>query len=401
MKPKRDSNRKSCVLAVTSSLSLQFVRPLAGHLAERGWTVDVVASFDDKRTPLQNSPWREHNLQMVRKPSPCKDSASFLRWVVLLSQLRPAVLVAGTPKAALLALIASKLLGIRHRVLLLHGLRAETASSWSRVLLVLFERITAKSATRIIAVSRSLAERYAAGGFSPPEKMAILGKGSAVGIDESLFEPFLDITKQRSVRHHTLSGLGLDPEKITFGYVGRMTHDKGISQLVEALKLMAAKGHQTQCLFVGEAEDSDILGDLRFLPQARAVPWTADIGSIYCCIDVLCLPSFREGMPTVVLEAAMMGVPTIGARSTGIVDAIRHGKTGLIVDQRDPALLAEAMARLAKEKRLRDTLGTNAQRYARAHFAQSDVLSRYGRYLEKLVNTTHLESAGLIQRGAP
>lgn len=390
MKPERDNERKSCVLGVTSSLSLQFVRPLAGYLNERGWKVDVVASFDDHKTLLRNSPWREHNLQMVREPSPRKDSASFVRWVVLLAQLRPAVLVAGTPKAALLALIAAKFLGIRHRVLLLHGLRAETASSWSRVLLVLLERMSAKSATRIIAVSPSLAEKYAAGGFSPLEEIDVLGSGSAVGIDESLFQHFQNTTKRKSVRHHTLSSLGLDPEKITFGYIGRMTHDKGISQLVEALKLMAAKGQKAQCLFVGAAEDSEIPGDLILLPHARAVPWTADIGSIYCGIDVLCLPSFREGMPTVVLEAAMMGVPTIGARSTGIVDAIRHGKTGLLVDQRNPALLAEAMARLAKEKRLRDTLGKNAQRYARAHFAQTDVLKRYGNYLEQLLDTTEV-----------
>lgn len=382
------TERESCVLGVTSSLSLQFVRPLAQNLADRGWTVDVVASFENGRSPLEQPSWREHNLRMVRRPSPLKDSASLARWSVLLSRKRPSVVVMGTPKAALLGLLAARLVGVEHRVLLLHGLRLETSLSWSKVFLVLIERLTAGLATRIIAVSPSLAEKYSTVGFASPGKIDVLGSGSAVGIDSKMFAPFQDTRKRQSVREQAMVGLSLDPKRITFGYIGRITHDKGISDLVAALRRLEAGGHSVQCLFVGEEEEGEkILHGLASIPLARVIPWTSEIGPIYCCIDVLCLPSFREGMPTVALEAAMMQIPTIGARSTGIVDAIQHEKTGLLVEQRDPLSLAEAMLRLAKNPKLRATLGKNAQNYVSKHFDQEDVVARYSKYLEQLVTT--------------
>lgn len=380
------------MLGVTSSLSLQFVRPLASHLAERGWAVDVVASFENGHSPIKQSPWREHNLHMVRRPSPLRDSVSLARWSVLLSRKRPSVVLIGTPKAALLGLLAARLARVEHRVLLLHGLRVETSSSWSKALLFLLERLTARLATRIIAVSPSLAEKYATDGFASPHKIEVLGSGSAVGIDNKLFAPFQGAQKRRRVRQQALIGYGLDPERVTFGYIGRMTHDKGISDLVAALRLLEAQGHPVQCLFVGEVEEKNIHQNLASLPLARAIPWTTEIGPIYCCIDVLCLPSLREGMPTVVLEAAMMAIPTIGYKSTGIVDAIRHEKTGLLVEQKDPNLLAESMLRLATDQKLRAALGKSSQNYASTHFAQEDVLERYGRYLQQLVKTP--EEAG-------
>jgi glycosyltransferase involved in cell wall biosynthesis len=381
------------LLGVTSSRSLQFVRPLARHLTGRGWQVDVVASFDFHEAPCENSPWNEHHLPMTREPSPLNDLRSLAKWVSKVWQLRPTVVVAGTPKAALLLLVVSNLLRIKHRVLLLHGLRLETSSGWRRALLVQLERMTAASATRIIAVSRSLAQKYTDSGFAPLDKVTVLGDGSAVGIDPSIFEPFQDDKNRETVRFQNLNALGLDPRKITFGYIGRMTHDKGIFQLIWALKLMAEKGREPQSLFVGSEEDSKILDDLALLANARAIPWTPEIVPIYCCIDVLCLPSLREGMPTVVLEAAMMGIPTIGTRSTGIVDAVQDGITGLLVDQEDPAKLADRMTLLVNKARLRKALGQNANRYVRTHFTQTDVLRRYGNFLEQLVTAAELGSS--------
>lgn len=359
----------------------------------------MVASYDRDEKPCDNSPWNEHDLAMAREPDPRSDLASLARLFHLLSRLRPSVVVAGTPKAALLMLVVSRLLRIEHRVLLLHGLRLETSSGFSRILLGQFERMTANAATRIIAVSPSLAKKYFESGYAPTEKITVLGNGSAVGIDESIFRPFRDIKNRKAVRNQMLSGFGLDPEEITFGYIGRMTEDKGISQLVDALKVMATNGLEPQCLFVGSEQGNQILEELTSLTKVRAVPWTPEIVPVYCCLDVLCLPSNREGLPTVVLEAAMMDIPTIGARSTGIVDAIQHGVTGLLVDQKDHTMLADAMTRLANETGLRKSLGKNANRYVQTYFAQADVLRRYGDFIEQMLNDAELRSSSVKRRG--
>lgn len=383
----KECEQRTCLMGVTSSISLQFVRPLADYLATRGWEVGVVASFEGSDFPSTDVAWTEHHLRMARGPNLLRDSVSLIHWIFMFRRFRPLIFIAGTPKAGLLGLAAARLCGVRYRVLVLHGLRTETLSSPSSFVLRFFERMTSQAATEVLAVSQSLREKYVLGGFAHESKIRVLGKGSAVGVNETRFEAIREGKTRKQIRAQIHSELGLDPRNVTFGYVGRIARDKGIFHLIEALQILVAKGHRVQCLIVGTEEDRGMLRGVSSLPHARVLPWTADIAPIYCSIDVLCLPSFREGMPTVVLEAALMAIPTIGARSTGIVDAIMDGETGLIVNQKDSDSLAEGMIRLAQNPELRVALGGRAQQHARSHFAEEDVLNQYFNHLDELVNT--------------
>ena len=303
----------------------------------------------------------------------------------LLHKLAPGVVVLGTPKAALLGLVAAKICGFRHRILILHGLRSETATSFAKFLLGFFESVSSFVATEIISVSHSLRQKYIENGHASPTKVRVLGRGSATGVEIERPRSVRNAGQRKKIRARTHFELGLDPSKITFAYVGRITRDKGISFLIEALKVLELQGHSIQFLFVGENEDRHFLEVLTSHDSWRLVPWTANIHLIYASIDAICLPSLREGMPTVVLEAAAAGLPTIGARSTGIVDLIDHERTGLLVEPRDSESLASAILMLAQDPKLRENLGRNAWHYVARHFTQDQVLSRYHLFLEGLV----------------
>jgi glycosyltransferase involved in cell wall biosynthesis len=100
--------------------------------------------------------------------------------------------------------------------------------------------------------------------------------------------------------------------------------------------------------------------------------------------DVFCLPSYREGFGSVVIEAGGCGVPALGSRIYGITDAIVDGETGFLHAAGDHAALAALMIRLAREPALTRQMGQNARRRAEARFAQSRVVQALEEYVLRL-----------------
>jgi glycosyltransferase involved in cell wall biosynthesis len=124
--------------------------------------------------------------------------------------------------------------------------------------------------------------------------------------------------------------------------------------------------------------------------SAGAVPDTAPY---YAMADVLVLPSHREGLPTVVLEAQAAGRPVVGACATGIVDVISDGETGLLFPVGDVAALAGAIARILTDKNLALKLGLAGQEQVKHKFQQQKIWDElYRAYLAVLQKQEPLSS---------
>jgi glycosyltransferase involved in cell wall biosynthesis len=98
-----------------------------------------------------------------------------------------------------------------------------------------------------------------------------------------------------------------------------------------------------------------------------------DIATYYAIADVVVLPSHREGLPTVILEAQAAGKPVVGASATGIVDVVVDGETGLLYPVGDVQALAEALARLITDKALASKLARAGQEQVKRNFQQEQV----------------------------
>jgi glycosyltransferase involved in cell wall biosynthesis len=98
-----------------------------------------------------------------------------------------------------------------------------------------------------------------------------------------------------------------------------------------------------------------------------------DTAPYYALMDILVLPSHREGFPNVVLEAHASGKPVVAARATGVVDAVVDGKTGLLFPVGDAAALADALARLLTDKTLASELGLAGQERIKREFRQERI----------------------------
>jgi glycosyltransferase involved in cell wall biosynthesis len=161
-------------------------------------------------------------------------------------------------------------------------------------------------------------------------------------------------------------------------FVGRLTSDKGIPELMEAFLQLAAQFPDLRLLLVGCFEDEDPLPVatrrcVETHPHVIFAGPVQDTAASYAIADVLVLPSHREGLPTVVLEAQAAGKPVVGASATGIVDLVVDGETGLLFPVGDVPALAEALARLITDKALASKLGLAGQEQVIRKFRQEQI----------------------------
>ncbi len=367
--------RRRIVLAVTSAQSLRLLDGFPSYLAEQGWDVHVVSS---DLPPGRPTGWAAHRLPMRREPSPLFDLVSLGRWVKLLVVLRPDLVVAGTPKAGLLGMLAAALTRTPRRIYLLRGLRLSTETGPRRRVLELLERVAITTATEVQSVSHSLREEVVNLGLAPPQKVTVVANGSSNGV----VLPADDELQVTAARRRAELGL---PERPTIGFVGRMHADKGIATLLSAFA-EAATHSEIQLLLIGPEEPpgylQEPLGELNESVRDH-VTWLGRIDEpapYYRAMDVLTLPSRREGYPNVVLEAAAHGVPTIAWDVTGCRDAVVDGSTGLLLPYGDDRALATAIiGAIAASDRTR-AMGARARERAARDYERRKVWSQLDSY---------------------
>ena len=349
-------------------------------MAEIGWDVHVVAGDTASEGPKDLDGIDVHLVPMKRYPSPLKDLHSLVRWILLLSRVKPAIVVIGTPKASLVGMLAALFCRLPVRVYQLRGLRLQTVSGPARHVLSLVEWITAKSSTKILAVSNSLKNEYCRLGLSDIEKIEVLGLGSSHGVDVDYFHPTRwsvweppELTLKRAK-----SG-----EMPTLGFVGRFSKDKGAQELLQCCQVLLGAGITHTILIIGPLEgDEEALSELKRLNRDIIVTGPLDdVAPYYSLMDLLILPTHREGFPNAVLEAAASGVPAVTTDATGAIDAVIDGQTGTIVPARDGYALGAAVMGLLADPQLLEKMGLNARNWVVSNFDSDRVTKHHTVYL--------------------
>lgn len=357
------------LLAVTVDMTLVFMRGFPEFLVERGWDVHVASTEGPLLDRLRGvAGVTVHPLRMSREPSLLRDLVSLAAWLRLIRTLRPQVVSAGTPKAGLLGSVSGALARVPRRVYHLRGLRLETSSGFARRVYTLTERIAARSATDILAVSRSLRQRAIELGIAPASKIAVLGDGSSNGVDLARFDPSLPAPTDE-----LRASLGLTAGIPVVGFVGRLTADKGVDVLARARAMLASRGIRHQLLVIGGADGADRAQELDLGDDVVFTGRVPDPERYYRLMDVLCLPTLREGFPNVVLEAAASRVPTVTTDATGAVDSVVDGTTGLISKAGSADSLADALQSVIVDAGLRERLAGNALSHVREHFDRTRI----------------------------
>lgn len=359
------------VIIVTSDLSLVFFRGQIVHLRQAGFEVTCICSPGPAQQIARDQGAAVISLPMKRNIAPLKDLRALVRLTFLLRRLRPNIVDAGTPKAGLLGLSAAALARVPHRIYTLHGLRLETTRGLLRGVLTLMERLSCSLAHRIRAVSPSLRERVLELNLTTPQRIYVLGSGSASGVDLETYSR----TTARMVECARLRAvLKIPANAMVLGFVGRITRDKGIHELLAAYTQLRFRWPALRLLLIGEFEvssaaDSDVRCRILDDPQIHQIPSVADLASWYVLMDVLLFPTHREGLGNVSIEAQAMGVPVITTDATGARDSVLHAVTGLIVPVADAAALQGATATLLGDPVMRSKMSEAGRRWVSETFA--------------------------------
>lgn len=215
-------------------------------------------------------------------------------------------------------------------------------------------KLSARLCTRIIVTSRDMRQWWQKTGAEPSRMVLI-----PTGVDTQRFYP---VPQARRL-------LGLPEDEPIVLYVGRLSHEKGVHVLVEALQRASKHISGLRLVLVGEGPFRVHL--LRLVQQLgmdqnvvfRGWVEQQDLPVYYSAADVTVLPSFSEGLPRTMLEAMACGSPFLGTRITGIVDHVQDGETGFLVSPGDVEELAAKLLDILKNKGQAKDVGRRARDY--------------------------------------
>lgn len=355
----------------TAADFIRFLLPVLCYLRQQGAQVTVVCRQGPETSLLASLGVNYVSVPFQRAVSLAQDVVALRLLTTVLRELNPDLVHAHTPKAGLLTMLAlagrTEIVRIYHQ----HGLRYETTTGVRRSVLWSTERLTCALADAVFCVSHSVQARAQADGVLLPGKSRVLGNGSVAGIDLDWFSPGRASNEGMALRNR----LGLGPQALCIAYVGRIAKDKGIADLLRALPLLERV--DIHLLLAGERDVTDPL-DIP-LSRPKRVHFLGplkDTRPVYAISELLILPSYREGLPQVVLEAGAMGIPTVATRVTGVVDAVEDSVTGRLVPPRSPELLAEAIRDLVDDRKRRYRYGDAARKFVENHFPRQPILDR-------------------------
>ncbi len=310
-------------------------------------------------------------LDLVGEISPTHDLATAFQLRKILRRVRPHILHIHSTKAGLVGRMAMSWMIRRPKIIVtVHSfVFDERVGKRRRATTIWAERLLARYADRIIAVSRALRNELVLQMGLPPEKLQVIYNGVV----------FQDLPRPRH-------------EGTVIGTVARLAPQKGVEHFIHAAAVVRKKHPSARFVIIGD-------GPYRFWLETEAervgikdstefTGFRADALSIVAGFDVFVLPSIRETFGLALVEAMSQGVPVVASDTGGIPEIVDHMKTGLLTEPRDPDDIAEKVCRLLDDKGLAEQLGRRGCGFVRSTFTAERMLDEVQALYEEDAQTS-------------
>ncbi|MCL1796504.1 MAG: glycosyltransferase family 4 protein [Clostridia bacterium] len=333
-------------------------------LADKGFDLHIAASpgvLLDKLAKRDRI--TVHPIEITRYPSPLCDLLSLWKLMRLIRRLNPEIVHAGTPKGALIGMLAAWLCGTPVRFFAAHGTISARYTGLKRFFYKMCERLTASLSHRAWCVSQSLREYFRAEGIAGGNIAITIGNGSANGIrEEWLDDPAY-------VLPESLQMLKREKDAAAFpvlGFLGRIEMHKGVDTIARAWMTLRERHPTLRLMIAGEWDPvrplERALRDTLEADPRVLFPGAIERGSVASCLrlmDIFLLPSRAEGFGLAIIEAGVCELPVIATDTIGCRDSVENGVTGTFIRPDDAEQLVEAVERYLADPEL-------ARRHGRA-----------------------------------
>ena len=340
-------------------------------IIEAGIDLTIVSSPGvELQTLTQTMPVHNVAISMVRQPHPLADVKSLIALVRFLRREKFDIVHSSTPKAGLLTAIAGWLVGTPAR------LHTYTGQVWverqgpMRHFLRWTDWLIGRLNIHLYADSNSQRDLLIRERIVPQHKIRVIANGSISGVDLTRFDPHRHAASRAATRRQ----LHIPDSAVVIVFVGRVTKDKGINELIEAFRNLRLRHDNIWLLLVGPFEPENDPLAMKTMTEIKSNPCIRAVGHIpqpevyLAASDIFCLPSYREGFGSVVIEAGAMNLPTVATTVPGLVDAMVDGETGLLVAPKNINALVNALEEMITSPEMRQRLGQAARARAVSKF---------------------------------
>lgn len=363
--------KKICFVTTVHGTLKSFVLKLAEYLHSTGeYDVSFICNYDQQFA--SSLPEYIHYFPVSMKRGISLDGATAAwKMIKIFKQEKFDLVQYSTPNASFYAAIAAKYAKVRVRLYCQWGIAYVGFSGLKRSIFKLIEKIVCSLSTQVEPDSYGNLKFSHEEGLYPEHKGHVVGNGSACGVNLEKF----DIAQKFIWRQEIRQLWHIPEDAFVVGYIGRITGDKGINELLQAAVNILEENTNAYLMLVGYAEKTDSL-DQRLYAWANDNPRvlfcgrTTTVEKYLAAMDVYALPSYREGFGMVTVEAEAMGVPVIVSDIPGTQNAFIKNETGLSIPVKNAGALAEAIQKLNANRELRHRFGVAGRQYVEENFEQ-------------------------------
>ncbi|MFT6069516.1 MAG: glycosyltransferase involved in cell wall biosynthesis [Bacteriovoracaceae bacterium] len=363
-----DTKKIKIARVATVPISLMGSRNVLSYISKE-FDLQVVCSegeaFEEVQSYL-NNPIKK--IQIKREISPCSDLISTWRLIKYFRRRKIDISHSNTPKAGVICAIAAFLVRVPVRCHTFTGQRWATLSGFKRLLLMTCDRLICKLNTHVYADSESQIKFLSQNKIPGKKSLICLGQGGFAGVD-------LERYSKTRLKKDTLPRI-LEPiaGKFIISFVGRIVKEKGIEELLRSFSRLKERGLNIGLLLIGSFEEEldpisneckEVIQKYEEIVHAGYLSYPEEL---LAYSSVLCLPSYREGFPMVVLEAASLGIPSIVSEIPGNIDTVVNNETGLWFELGNDKNIDSAIEKLYLNPNLCESFGAKARERVVDHF---------------------------------
>ena len=330
--------------------------------------ITLVANFEtqaDFEVPFVKN---TKHIAIHRSINPLKDFLALIQLYFFFKKESFHVVHSVTPKAGLLAMTAAWISRIPIRIHIFTGQVWHTQVGLKKQFLKFLDRLLVWFTTHILVDGQSQRQFLITNKIITDKNSKVLGKGSISGVDVQKFNPSSEI------RNLYRAQLNFQNNDIVFAFLGRMNTDKGILDLAKAFQKLHADFPNVKLLLIGFDEEQ-MQEKIRQIQTENIIYFgpTPKPQEVLQAADVFCLPSYREGFGTSVIEASLLELPIICSDTYGLAETIIENKTGLRHEVKNVDQLYNQMKLLVQNEETRTVLGKNGRQYVLEHFSADEI----------------------------